>query len=176
MNSKLRERVIQTRQKNAIKEALVQIDGDLEIAQQILHPESGEIAIRIQHRSESRSESESTTTRYVTRDLVEVNNSFAAYLASYSGSGEFLCVLPGLSIADENALTRFPVLKTDARGIQKLYSHFSSQDEFDFFGLLCIQSKAFWIVSAHADYPNASNNFFDGPEYTVSTGLWVGSV
>lgn len=171
MNIKLREKVIQSSQKTALEETLMQIDDNLQINQQILHPESGEIALSLKWLSETRSKIASSMRRYVTRDLFEVNNLFAAYLANYCGNDDFLCVLPGVSIVDENAITKFPILKTEASGVKKLYSHFSPRNDFDFFGMLSIHRKEYWVISSHADYPSASNNFFDGPVYSVSTGI-----
>ncbi|VAX36147.1 hypothetical protein MNBD_UNCLBAC01-299, partial [hydrothermal vent metagenome] len=106
-----------------------------------------------------------------TRSLSELDEIFYAfYASSLRNCGDLLCVLPGLSIVDDIVTTKLPVLSTNAVDAERLYAFFSRSNDFDFFGIVSNDRKAFIAISSYADFPSDANQFFDGTVYEVSFG------
>jgi hypothetical protein len=161
MSENLRDKVIQLKQRSALKAVMALLDGHLMVADQILHPASGQIARELKVRLDAREDSDATRIRSCeTRSLNELDEIFSAFVATVRDCGDLLCVLPGVSIIDDSVITKFPVLRTNVAGAEQLYTFFSRRSDLDFFGVVSSDMKTFIVVSSYAAFTSDSNQFF----------------
>jgi hypothetical protein len=171
MSEKFSQKVIQLKQRSAMREVMTQIDGHLIVAEQIFHPESGQIARELKLKSNEREDSAPTRmTSCETRSLSELDEIYYDFIASLRDCGDLLCVLPGVSTIDDIVTTKLPVLRTDVAGAEQLYAFFSRSSDFDFYGVVSSDRKAFIVISSYADFPGDANQYFDGAVYEASFG------
>ena len=171
MSEKLREKAIQLSQRSALKAVAVALGGDLMVVDQMLHPASGQIAGELRTRLAAKGNGYAThVTLRVTRSLDELDELFSEFVSSVRDRRDLLCVLPGVTVIDDRLVTALPVLMTDALGVERMYSHFSRSNSFDFFGAISEDRKTFIVISSYADFPSDANQFFDGIVYEALFG------
>lgn len=163
MNTKLEQKIVQSKQKSSLDELVQQLGNDFDILELIIHPASGDVANAMKAKA--------AEIVHTTSHPEELHGLFIRFMASAESCASFTCVLPGVSFLEDTALTRFPVLRTNADGVRKLFTHFLRREDLDFFSASADGRRDLWRVSSVADYPTAENMYFDGAVYTVGTTI-----
>lgn len=132
----------------------------------IFHPESESIAKSIIKKSKFSNKKDNLI---LTKDKLIVENLFKSYCNEFHSHDKFYCVLPNVSICDQQILTQYPVLLVTLDVLKVCANLSMKRSDFDFFGVVSIENNIKFSISCYADFPLPNNEFDDGELYEVLT-------